>query len=147
MNTREFAEKVARIVPELHMELFRRIPVTASREKLTFPQMVIMGLLYGSEKCKMSDISRRLKVTKSAVTGLADRLIHSGLVSRTRLKDDRRVVIIRLTRKGKARYRKFNNFKLKLMEDVFSCLNRKERFFYLSMLSKVMGNLRKSRKR
>jgi DNA-binding MarR family transcriptional regulator len=49
----------------------------------------------------MSDLSRRLMVSNGAITGLVDRLMDEGMVLRQGDPDDRRSVIVRLTRKGR----------------------------------------------
>ena len=49
----------------------------------------------------MSELSRQLLVSNGAVTGLVDKLGEAGLVSRHEDPDDRRSMIVRLTRKGR----------------------------------------------
>ena len=145
MNMQEFVKKVSLIVPELHSELFRRQPAGMLKQKMTLSQMIIMGLLDNAKECKMSGISKALGVTKSAVTGIAGRLIRSGFAKRTRSSNDRRVVILSLAPKGRAAYRKFDSYKMNLIKDAFECLNQKERLFYLRILKKVRRNLKKKR--
>ena len=49
----------------------------------------------------MSKLSERIRAQNSTVTGIIDRMEQNGLVVRERSKEDRRVVFIRLTTKGK----------------------------------------------
>lgn len=49
----------------------------------------------------MSDLSRRLIVSNGAITGLVDKLVEVGLVTRREDPKDRRSMIVRLTRKGR----------------------------------------------
>ena len=49
----------------------------------------------------MSDLSRRLIVSNGAITGLVDKLTTAGLVMRREDPQDRRSMIVRLTRKGR----------------------------------------------
>lgn len=49
----------------------------------------------------MSELSRRLIVSNGAITGLVDKLAEAGLVTRREDPDDRRSMIVRLTRKGR----------------------------------------------
>ena len=53
------------------------------------------------EGLSMSDLSRRLIVSNGAVTGLVDKLGEVGLVSRHEDPNDRRSMIVKLTRKGR----------------------------------------------
>jgi DNA-binding MarR family transcriptional regulator len=50
--------------------------------------------------CTISDISRRLGVSRRAVAALAERLVQRGLIARTTGIADRRVVFLRLSRAG-----------------------------------------------
>ena len=49
----------------------------------------------------MSELSRRLIVSNGAITGLVDKLADAGLVTRREDPNDRRSMIVRLTRKGR----------------------------------------------
>jgi DNA-binding MarR family transcriptional regulator len=49
----------------------------------------------------MSELSRQLIVSNGAITGLVDKLAEAGLVVRREDLNDRRSVIVRLTRKGR----------------------------------------------
>ena len=52
----------------------------------------------------MSELSRRLIVSNGAITGLVDKLAEAGLVTRREDPDDRRSMIVRLTRKGRENF-------------------------------------------
>ena len=49
----------------------------------------------------LSELSERIRAQNSTVTGIIDRMEREGLVVRERSKEDRRVVHIRLTPKGR----------------------------------------------
>ena len=52
----------------------------------------------------MSDLSRFLLVSNGNVTGIVDRLVTDGLVSRAKRDGDRRTSIVRLTSSGMAAF-------------------------------------------
>jgi DNA-binding MarR family transcriptional regulator len=58
---------------------------------------MLLGTLAQHGEMKISDLSEKLGLTNSTVSGILDRLESQGLVERTRSKEDRRVVYIRLT--------------------------------------------------
>lgn len=64
---------------------------------LTGPQGVLMGTLAHHGEMKVSELSERIGLSNSTVSGILDRLENQGLVERTRSKDDRRVVYIKVT--------------------------------------------------
>ncbi|MFH1305809.1 MAG: MarR family transcriptional regulator, partial [Candidatus Omnitrophota bacterium] len=96
MDLQKFAEDVITLTPYFHVEMLRKLPAMFHREKITFPQMLIVEILRAKKESPMSDMARTLGVTKSAVTAIADRMIKTGLLHRARAKDDRRIVKIAL---------------------------------------------------
>ena len=69
---------------------------------MTLPRFDYLSQLYREpdRRLKMSELSRRLMVSGGNVTGLTDRLVADGLVSREKDPADRRVQIITLTDYG-----------------------------------------------
>jgi MarR family transcriptional regulator, organic hydroperoxide resistance regulator len=64
---------------------------------LTGPQGMLMGTLAHHGEMKVSELSEKLGLSNSTVSGILDRLENQGLVERTRSKEDRRVVYIKVT--------------------------------------------------
>jgi len=64
---------------------------------LTGPQGMLMGILAHSEEMKISDLSEKLGLSNSTVSGIIDRLEKQGLVERTRSEEDRRVVYVKVS--------------------------------------------------
>jgi DNA-binding MarR family transcriptional regulator len=75
----------------------------AERETgLTGPQLWAIKVIAEGEPLKVSDVARRMYLHPATVVGILDRLEGRELVKRTRSKEDRRVVKIELTDKGRA---------------------------------------------
>lgn len=68
---------------------------------LTGPQGMLIGTLSHYGEMKISDLSEKLGLSNSTVSGIIDRLEVQGLVERIRSKEDRRVVYIKVTEKCK----------------------------------------------
>ena len=68
---------------------------------LTGPQLWAVKVLSESSPVRVSDLARRMYLHPSTVVGILDRLESVGLVLRTRSTEDRRVVTVSLTDKGK----------------------------------------------
>jgi DNA-binding MarR family transcriptional regulator len=73
--------------------------VDDSMMDLPLRQLKVCLTLYGHSR-SMSEISRELKLSPSAVTQVSDRLERRGLIERVFQDEDRRVRKLRLTRKG-----------------------------------------------
>ena len=141
MNVREFSRHVARIMPQIHAAFVKRQPDILMKGRITLSHMLIMDILREKGECKMSELSNIVGVTRSAVTGITDRLIGAKLVKRTRSRKDRRVVRVRLTEKGRRITKKVHEYKLKLITALFANISEKERAAYLGILRKVSKNI------
>ncbi len=73
----------------------------------TLPRFDVMAALARSpEGLKMSELSRRLRVSNGNVTGIVDRLEVEGHAERHAVEGDRRAMEVRLTRKGRGHFDK-----------------------------------------
>lgn len=68
---------------------------------LTGPQLWAIKVIAENAPIKVSELARRMYLHPATVVGILDRLEGHGLVTRTRSVEDRRVVEIDLTGKGK----------------------------------------------
>ncbi|MBU4633918.1 MarR family winged helix-turn-helix transcriptional regulator [Pseudomonas chlororaphis] len=71
---------------------------------LTYPQYLAMMVLWEQDGLTVGEISSRLLTDPGSLTPLLKRLEAEGLLSRTRSREDERVVIIDLTEQGRALY-------------------------------------------
>tara|TARA_Y100001951_G_C11278315_1_gene263482 strand:- start:548 stop:1021 length:474 start_codon:yes stop_codon:yes gene_type:complete len=69
---------------------------------LTYPQYIVLLILWEDQPCTVSHIGRRAQLATNTLTPLLKRLEAMELIERRRSTDDERVVTILLTRAGKA---------------------------------------------
>ncbi len=69
---------------------------------ITYPQYLVMLVLWEHEKQTIMDISHRLQLDTNTVTPLLQRMEKAGLIKRTKGKEDARQRIVTLTDKGLA---------------------------------------------
>ncbi|MGB2706364.1 MAG: MarR family transcriptional regulator [Candidatus Omnitrophota bacterium] len=141
MHIKEFSKEMLNIMPLINASFIRKLPASFKEGRLTISQMLILEMLRAKKECRMSDISKSLGVTKSAITAITDRLIKAHLVKRVRSQDDRRVVTACLRPQGLKLSNKLQNHKLRVISALFSNISREERTQYLSILRKVQKNL------
>ena len=68
--------------------------------ELSMPQLKVLFLLHDGGK-SMRQLSQPLGVTPQTVTGIVDRLVEMGLVTRGESQDDRRFVLTSLSAQGR----------------------------------------------
>lgn len=71
-----------------------------SRVGLTYPQYLVMMVLWDQDAISVKEIAQRLQLDSATITPLLKRLESMGYVRRTRSSDDERVVLVTLTRDG-----------------------------------------------
>ena len=71
---------------------------------LTHPQFGVLEMLGHLGPLTIGDIGKRMLVTGGCVTVILDNLEKDGFVARTRSRDDRRVIKVRLTSKGESKF-------------------------------------------
>ncbi|AZE60161.1 MULTISPECIES: MarR family winged helix-turn-helix transcriptional regulator [Pseudomonas fluorescens group] len=69
---------------------------------LTYPQYLAMMVLWEEDGLTVGEISSRLLTDPGSLTPLLKRLEAEGLLSRTRSREDERVVVVELTDAGRA---------------------------------------------
>ena len=70
--------------------------------RLTTPQLKSLLYVTRHGKVNLSGLASGIGVTPANVTGIVDRLVQQGLLTRTSDSDDRRVLWLGVTDKGKA---------------------------------------------
>ncbi|AGT31938.1 MarR family transcriptional regulator [Geobacillus genomosp. 3] len=81
--------------------LYRLIREDAARVGITEVQLMVLYTLLKKEYIRLNDLAEKLNLSNSNVSGTVDRLVGAGLVVRETSKQDRRAVILSLTKKGK----------------------------------------------
>jgi len=80
----------------------RRLTKAKAREfGLTGPQLTVIKLLDQLGDLSLSTLSSRIQARNSTVTGIIDRMEREDWVRRERSTEDRRIILIRLTERGK----------------------------------------------
>jgi DNA-binding MarR family transcriptional regulator len=87
---------------------------------LTGPQGMLVGIIAHYGTMKISDLSEKMGLSNSTVSGIVDRLEKQGIVERTRSMEDRRVVQVNVTLQHKEEVK--NKFEVieRRLEDIMN---------------------------
>lgn len=66
---------------------------------ITFPQSMVIHALIENSEMKITDLSNKIDLSNSTISGIIDRLEKQQLVVRTRSDEDRRTVYVKVTPK------------------------------------------------
>jgi DNA-binding MarR family transcriptional regulator len=116
--------------------LFRRISKVKGHPsaKRLDQSLPVLGVLLNHGPMPMSEIGRKMGISKPYTTVLVDRLIKKGLVERVLDADDRRMVNIRTTKAGRDTFKEFRKFAREIVIRNLSSLTSDDiSAFYASM--------------
>ena len=141
MKLKKFAERISYIHPSLMKAFVSSQPKDIA--KISLPQILILEILLARGKAIMSELANDLRISTAGTTGLADRMITTGYLKRYRSKEDRRLVYVELTVKGKRTIEDIRSRRLGLIEDLFKDIPEDERRVYLNVIEKIHQRLKK----
>jgi DNA-binding MarR family transcriptional regulator len=117
------------------------------RFDVTLPRFDLMAQLdKAPDGMTLSDVSKRMMVSNGNVTGLVERLVESGHLDRRTSDSDRRVQVIRLTKLGRAEFRKMATEHEIWICDMFADLTPKDVRELMRLLAKAKGSAQRSAK-
>ncbi len=109
------------------------------RMGISMAQLHILYTLQRSGEMPMSRLADVLHVSMSNATGLIDRIEERGFVERTRVPEDRRIVMIRVTDAGRRMLEEVDAISSELLRSVFGRIGRSQ----LAAVGRAMAELRR----
>ena len=94
------AQELAEIVMRMQRKFLLNLSEELRHGSVSFPQYFLLGYLDKQEVITMSGIASKMGHTTAAATGLVDRLEKLEYVQRSHALDDRRKVMVKITKKG-----------------------------------------------
>ncbi|MBU9736745.1 MarR family transcriptional regulator [Lachnospiraceae bacterium ASD3451] len=120
------------------MDLEQKAIITDEFKDISNNDMHIIDAI-GEDGCKsMSTVAKALSVTVGTLTIAINSLVKKGYVSRERSEEDRRVVLLSLSEKGKRAFLHHKKFHDAMIRKVLEGLNEQE----TEVLVKALQNLR-----
>ncbi len=104
---------------------------------LSKTEMHTLAAIGPYDRKTMGETAAALNITTGTLTVAVDRLVRKKYVSRQRASQDRRIVLLELTRKGKVACRLLWRFHLLLVERVVQHYDEHERHLLLDMLGRI----------
>jgi DNA-binding MarR family transcriptional regulator len=109
----------------------------------TLPQISVISMLEKHGEQKVSELSLKMGLSDSTVSGILDRLEQKNIIKRERTKDDRRVVKISLTGRSQKFCKDFRQKKEKYFTQQLKSLSEqeiKDIIKGLEILNRVLAN-------
>jgi DNA-binding MarR family transcriptional regulator len=118
-------------------KLTRQVESNLGKIGLGIAEFRILNTLDAEGPSPMAHLSHETLVTQAAITVIVDNLEEGGFVRRTRSEEDRRVVNVEITPKGKLKHKEALKIHKVFIERMLEGLTDEE----LATLSNIMGKL------
>ena len=99
--------------------------------------MLILQYLLQKDRCMMRELADLLNVSTSAVTGHVDRAVAMDLLKREHAAEDRRVIWVSITAKGKKIIQEFLKQRKEMFVRIFEKMGSAERNQYVQTFEKI----------
>ena len=119
------------------MDLEEKAIITSEYRDITNNDMHLIEAVGLGEPKNMSAIAKALSVTVGTLTISMNSLVKKGYVNRERGKEDRRVVYISLSEKGKCAYRHHEQFHRHMIDEILKDLTKEETKALVKSLAKL----------
>lgn len=97
--------EVTKLFGEVHKTLKDTMTRSYENIGITIPQSLVIGTLLKYGEMKITELSKKINLSNSTISGIVDRLEKQGLVLRTRSLEDRRIVFVNVTPKFSEMYK------------------------------------------
>lgn len=94
------ADRLADFIMFAQRSFLLDLSTELNKGNISYAQFFLLGYLANEDYLTMTDISKKMGHSTAAATGLVDRLEKLGYVQRLHAADDRRKVMVQITRKG-----------------------------------------------
>lgn len=88
----------------LRKETRRIFAYQAKKQQLTETWIIALGALTSKDPSSLEELAQALRLSNSTTSGIVDRMIAEGLVTKARAEDNKRRINIRPTQKGRQKY-------------------------------------------
>ncbi len=119
------------------LRVLRQITNPVRRGEITAQQYWLLRLLHSDGPLRVSKLAAQLGIGQSATTTACQRLARQRLVTRTRLPEDERGVLVTLTEAGRRRVEAWLETRRAVLADVLTPLTTPERQELAGLLAKL----------
>ncbi len=101
----------------------------------------ILYVLWQNDEIPINELAKQTALGKSTLTTMLDRLETEGHLVRVPSKDDRRIILIKLTEKNKALHKKYRRVSQEMTELFYRDFTTKEIDTFEAFLVRILKNL------
>jgi DNA-binding MarR family transcriptional regulator len=121
----ESKEKIFSLLRTTQKKIRKQVAKESQRHGFTYPQMFLIFSLNKNPGINLNDLSERLELSKSTVSGIINRLVRQRIVVREIPEEDRRTVRLSLNTDFLGRFN-IQEFKNNLLSDLLKDASKED---------------------
>lgn len=140
----DYAEEIANLFKSIQKTYNHYVSSQAGCHNFTVPQLTVLRELYHHPEITLTELSARVGLSKSTVSGIVDRLVSHGAVKKVKVSEDLRIVRISLTEEVSAVEEKLDAIRKNYLAELFKNIDGSDLekiLFGLKRLDKLMKNI------
>lgn len=127
-------------IDALHNAMAKEVARESALYGLTPTESKLIRLLLGHEEWTATNLAPELATRVSHISRIASKLVDSGLISRRRPRDDRRLVLLKLTDEGRAVGQELQQAILAYEEKLTESLNESDLRAFMTIVGRMLEN-------
>jgi len=143
-DTRGVVAQIARIREQANLLIEEELRGSSMTGLLPAHGSVLNYLFQQRGPVAIREVVKRVGRVKSTVTGMLNTLEQHGYVHKTASDTDRRVILVELTKKGRALKPNFDRISERLIRRLYGSMSQQDRETLARLLSELERNLRKA---
>lgn len=126
MDRTQLIKEIIELQQQVNRALGEYAPEAWLELDLTIAQLKSLLFIAGQEVTNFKKLAAALAVTPASVTGIVDRLVEQGLVSRTENPEDRRMLLLKATERGATLLTKLRESRISHVSEILAQLSMEE---------------------
>lgn len=139
---KDFTDYIDEIKELLSSDIWENIFLNSSKN-----EVLIFWLLYQKSEVNMSEIAEYIHVPLNTATGIISRMERAGLVERTRSEQDKRIVLVVFSEKGKSQFQQLVSRLMSYGTRILGAFSAEELKLLNNMMAKVREVLKEEKKK
>ena len=138
---KECANQLIALLPDLEKAFGTDEPQEVLHMDISLPEILVLKELSSKKEPTMSELGRSISMDLSTLTRTVDKLVKKEFVARKRDPEDRRMVRVALTAKGRKLISRFEEARKKHIESILRQMTSQERMDLLNIFKTLHARI------
>lgn len=138
----ELSQAIAQLMPRIIQGVQLEFLV---KRTLTQTQFLVLVAIHSRGSCPMSGLANNMHVSLPTMSGIVERLVEKGYVQRVEDKEDRRKVVVELSKSGKEMISQFQGAVSRRWNEVLKNLGQQDIEAFYAVIAKLTAQLKGER--